>query len=95
MLFRSVEAAGRWLNELTGVTADLGPEWRTVRHTVTRFRITLVCLKAEYRSGEFHSKFYTDGRWVKPADLTAYPVSSPQRQLAQSLTAQPRRRSVF
>src|SRR5262249_33667296 len=89
------EAAARVLEDLTGVSAKVGREWLTVRHTVTRFRITLVCLEAKYRAGEFCSDFYTEGRWVKPIDLRQYPVSSPQRRLAESLIAGPRQNSLL
>jgi A/G-specific adenine glycosylase len=74
-------AAARLLGPLTGLTADLGPELLTVRHGVTRFRITLVCLEAEYRGGKFASDCYARGRWLRPAELIKYPVSSPQRKL--------------
>ena len=90
-----VAAAVRLLADLTGLKARLGSEWLTVRHAVTRFRITLVCLEAEYRSGEFRSEFYPEGRWVIPADLADYQVSSPQRHLARSLVAGPRQKSLF
>ena len=49
----------RLLPELTGLRARLGPELLTLRHGVTRFRITLVCFEAEYLSGDFRSAFYS------------------------------------
>jgi A/G-specific adenine glycosylase len=73
----------------------LGPELLTVRHGVTRFRITIVCFEAEYEGGEFHSDFYPQGRWVGPQQLTNYPVSAPQRRLARTLIAPARQRSLF
>src|SRR5208282_2238580 len=76
-------AARRLLRELTGLEAELGSELLTVRHGVTRFRITMVCLEAEYRGGAFTSPFYAQGRWVEPEQLAAYPVSVPQRRLAR------------
>jgi A/G-specific adenine glycosylase len=79
------QAAARLLPELTGLTARLGPAWRTLRHSVTRFRITLVCFEAAYQGGTFASAFYRTGKWVNPARLPDYPVSTPQRQLARSL----------
>src|SRR5947209_10987024 len=86
------QAAGRLLAELTGLDADLGPELLTVRHGVTRFRITMVCLEASYRGGRFASAFYRRGRWLTPEELPAYPVSAPQRRLAQALRAGTRQR---
>ena len=85
-------AAARMLDQLTGLGIELGPELTTLRHGITRFRITLVCLEAAYRSGRFHSAHYQQGRWLKPAQLTQLPLSAPQRRLAQLLvtTAQAR-----
>jgi A/G-specific adenine glycosylase len=88
------QAAARLLPELTGLAADVGPELLTVRHGVTRFQITLVCLEARYRRGRFRSAFYRRGCWVRPERLADYPVSAPQRRLAQALTG-PRQRRLF
>jgi A/G-specific adenine glycosylase len=87
-------AARRLLRELTALEAELGPELLTVRHGVTRFRITMVCLEAELRGGAFASSFYQEGRWVLPMQLKDYPVSVPQRRLARALTG-PRQQRLF
>jgi A/G-specific adenine glycosylase len=80
-------AATRLLGSL-GLKARLGPELDTVRHTVTRFRITLTCLNASYRAGRFHcSDHYQRGLWLPPDALGDYPVSTPQRKLLQRVLA--------
>jgi len=84
----------RLVRELTGMEVALGPELATLRHGVTRFRITLVCFEARATGGRFRSSFYAQGRWVKPASIAEYPVSAPQRRLAQMLTA-PRQGRLF
>lgn len=76
-------AAARLLPELTGFEAEPGAQILTIRHGVTRFRITMVCFAARYRSGEFRSPFYVQGRWLTRTELADYPVSRPQRRLAQ------------
>ncbi len=78
-------AALRLLTELTGVKARLGLELQTIRHGVTRYRISLVCFGAEHAAGEFSSSFYQQGLWLNPAELARYPVSAPQRRLAGSV----------
>jgi A/G-specific adenine glycosylase len=88
-------AAGRLLGPLTGLEAELGPELMTVRHGVTRFRITLVCLEAEYRGGKFASEAYTRGVWLRPAELAHYPVSTPQRKLMKALARAVRQKRLF
>jgi A/G-specific adenine glycosylase len=88
-------AASRLLQQLTGVHAKVGPELLTIRHSITRYRITLTCFEAEHAGGEFHSPFYVQGRWLPLAVLAAYPVSSPQRRLARFLLSPSRQRRLF
>ncbi|OWK38726.1 A/G-specific adenine glycosylase [Fimbriiglobus ruber] len=83
----TVEAAVRRVaRELTRLDVTSGPELVTIRHGVTRFAITMTCLEAIRKAGTYHSDFYAEGRWVDPHDLKDYPVSSPQRRLADELT---------
>lgn len=89
------EAAARLVWQLTGLRARPGPELLTIRHGVTRFRITMVCFEAHHRSGAFRSSFYRQGEWVRPDRLHAYPVSVPQRRLARSLTDPERQPRLF
>ncbi len=80
-----VAAAIRVLRDLTGIRAQLGQELLTLRHAVTRYRIALVCFAARYLSGTFRSPFYRAARWTEPEQLGDYPVSAPQRRLANVL----------
>jgi A/G-specific adenine glycosylase len=89
------DAATRLLADLTGVEARLGPELLTVRHGITRYQITLTCFEAEHTAGEFTPGAYVAGRWLAAEDLATYPVSSPQRRLAQALTTPGRQRRLF
>jgi A/G-specific adenine glycosylase len=88
------QAAARLLREAAGLEADLGDELLTLKHGVTRFRITMVCFEATYRKGSFRPGPYVRGEWVRPDQLASYPVSAPQRRLAQSLLA-PRQPRLF
>jgi A/G-specific adenine glycosylase len=87
-------AAQRLLSDLTGLSADLGSELLTLRHAVMHYRITMVCFEAAYRSGHFSSACYQHARWLQPHKLGEYPVSAPQRRLAQRLV-QPDQRNLF
>lgn len=78
-------AAVRVAKELTGLDVEPGAEVLTVRHAVTRFRITLVCVEATVRDGRFTSDFYKANQWVKLTDLAKYPVSTAQRTLMTKL----------
>jgi A/G-specific adenine glycosylase len=79
------QAALRLLKGLTGLEGEIGPEVLTIRHGVTRFRITMVCFEARRKRGRFRSDFYQQAKWLEPGELASYPVSAPQRRLAQAL----------
>jgi A/G-specific adenine glycosylase len=81
----AVAAGKRMLADSAGIQAVPGTEMLTLRHGITRFRITMVCLAARYRSGRFSSHVYQQGKWVELEELAKYPVSAPQRRLARSL----------
>ncbi|HEY1189455.1 MAG TPA: A/G-specific adenine glycosylase [Gemmata sp.] len=88
-------AAVRVAKELTGFDIEPGAEVLTVKHSVTRYAITLVCLEAVVRGGAFVPGGYARGEWVTPAELAEHPVSSPQRKLMTALTAPNRQPRLF
>jgi A/G-specific adenine glycosylase len=81
------EAATSLLESL-GIRAKLGESILAIRHGVTRFRITLECLAAEYVSGRFRAGTYPNGIWMRPERVSEFPVSTPQRKLAATLFEQ-------
>jgi len=89
------DAAARLVGELLGIEAEIESELLTLHHSVNHHRIALVCLEARYRSGKFVSEFYPQGKWIGPDQLNAYPVSAPQRRLAQVLKQQGRQPRMF
>jgi A/G-specific adenine glycosylase len=88
-------AIARFLPELTALRIKLGAELTTLRHSVTHHRIRLVCFEARYLSGRFRSQFYEQARWIKPSALGIFPVSAPQRRLAQMLLQPNRQGRLF
>lgn len=66
---------------LTSVAVAPGKILRTLRHGVTRFRITLDCYAAEYVSADGDSP--AEIKWVRPAELEKYPLSTTGRKLAK------------
>lgn len=83
----SENATSRLLNSI-GVRARIAGELITVRYSVTRFRMTMVCHEAIAQGAKFHSDYYEDGRWVRVSELRDYPSSSPQRKIAAALLRQ-------
>ena len=75
------------VRRLTGVCVRPGPHLKTLRHGVTRFRITLDCYAAEFLSGRHLSEKHLPIRWLRPAELGGYPLSSTGRKLAGLLAA--------
>jgi len=67
----------------------------TIKHGVTRFAITLACVEAHHRGGSFTPGFYAAAKWLLPAELTDYPVSSPQRKLMTELAKITRQKRLF
>jgi A/G-specific adenine glycosylase len=68
---------------LTGVVAVPGRHVKTLTHAVTRFRITLECYDAEFLSNGKKPANVLETRWLRPAELEAYPLSSTGRKLAR------------
>ncbi len=79
-------AAQRLLTALD-IDGALAAEVATIRHSVTRFRITMTCIIVEHRLGTPNRKAYPDTAWVRAEDLHAFPLSTPQRRLARILLA--------
>lgn len=77
-------AAKRLLKSLD-LRVSLGEELTTIRHGVTKYAITMKCLRGEYQSGRVKSDLYSQHRWLRPAEIDEYPVSSPQRRLLAHL----------
>jgi A/G-specific adenine glycosylase len=88
-------AAMRVAKELTGFDVQSGAEVQTIKHGVTRYAITLVCVEASLVGGVFTPGAYAEAKWVTPAELADYPVSSPQRKLMTTLANHNRQGRLF
>jgi A/G-specific adenine glycosylase len=64
----------------TGITIQPGNLLTTIKHGVTRYRITLDCYAAQFKSGRLAAdKAF---RWLKISELTELPLSTTGRKLA-------------
>jgi A/G-specific adenine glycosylase len=59
----------------------------TIRHTVTRFRITLDCFEATASESAGRHCSPVEVKWLRPAELADYPLSSTGRKLARLIAA--------
>ncbi len=70
------------VQRLTGVTIAPGPQLATIKHGVTRFRITLVCYEGRFKKGPLRGN---QSRWVEAEQLNEYPLSVTGRKIARTL----------
>jgi A/G-specific adenine glycosylase len=75
------------VREQTGVTVKPGGLLRTLKHGVTRYRITLECYEAQFAGGRVASTKDRPVRWTPVAALAELPLSVTGRQLAQLVAA--------
>lgn len=78
------------LRRLAGLEVDAGERFATLRHGVTRFRITLHCHHAALKPG---TRVALNGaariaRWVPLAELSDYPLSTTGRQISRLVAVQ-------
>ena len=71
------------LQQSTGITAEISPLNKTIRHAVTRYRITLKCFSAENVTGRVSRD--SQAKWLSPKKLAQLPMSVTGRKICQSL----------
>jgi A/G-specific adenine glycosylase len=58
----------------------------TIRHSVTRFRITLDVFHARHSGGRLRSTGGGELRWMRPAELTDMALSTTGRKIARLIS---------
>ena len=76
----------RHVAELTGLEIKPGRRLTTIKHGVTRFRITLSCHEAECVGGRLH-KAAAPARWLPPHKLEQLPLSVTGRKISRLICA--------
>lgn len=84
-LFAQDEIARR-VRELTGIECTLGPLLKTIKHGVTRFRITLDVYQAKHTGGRLKNSEQSPIKWASVEELGDYPLSVTGRKIAKLLT---------
>jgi A/G-specific adenine glycosylase len=74
------------VREQTGVSCAPGPLLKTIKHGVTRYRITLDCYRADFVSGRPQTIRKAEIRWVSPAALADLPLSTTGRKIVRLIT---------
>lgn len=70
------------LRNQTGITCAPSALLKTIKHAVTRYRITLDCYQAAYIGGRARSADGSNIRWLPLAALAALPLSTTGRRIA-------------
>jgi A/G-specific adenine glycosylase len=85
----NITAALRTEIKLTlGVVVTLGEHLHTLKHGVTRFKITLEAHDATYKAGKLKPVApFAAARWVSPKDIAQYPLNTTGRKLTKLLDA--------
>lgn len=81
----SLETVALRAAQQVGVQAEPRSVLTTVKHTVTYSRIQLYGYLCAWLSGEAQRGEYIAWVWVAPDELERYPLSVPQRRLAEAL----------
>ena len=70
----------------TGIQVKGASHLQTLKHGVTRYRITLDCYQAEYVAGRIHNTAEQKVRWIATRELAELPLSTTGRKLANLIT---------
>jgi A/G-specific adenine glycosylase len=85
-MFAEKELAEK-VRDQTGVECVPGPLLTTIKHGVTRYRITLQCFTGRYVAGEPQSNNGFAVNWVGLSQLQDYPLNTTGRRIALSINA--------
>ncbi len=70
-----------------GLEVTVGPQQHTLRHGFTHFKLILHVFVCQWRAGRV-KRGSGPRRWVRLAELEAYPMGKTDRQIAQALQAE-------
>jgi A/G-specific adenine glycosylase len=80
-LFAKREIAAKVADQ-TGITCEPGALFKTLKHGVTRFRITLDCYEAAFVEGRVRANTAAEVRWQPRSTLASLPLSTTGRKIA-------------
>ena len=73
------------VKRLSGIDCEMDKEFASIKHGVTKYRITLSCRRAKFISGRLQRK--EEVAWVHPKKLADYPLSVTGRKIAKLLVS--------
>jgi len=84
-LFARTEIAAKVASQ-TGIKCSPGGLLKTMKHGVTRYRITLDCYQATYMSGRVRASQSAAVRWLPVRELPSLPLSTTGRKIANLIS---------
>jgi A/G-specific adenine glycosylase len=81
----AADAARRAVSEATGLAAEAGARASVVRHSVTRYRITLEAYHCRPASGEARALGCQAWSWARPEEFDRYALPAAHRKLADGI----------
>ena len=76
----------REIKEELGVTIHIDEKLMTVKHSYTRFRVTLHVFLCQLRSGRVSPTCCEEWQWVETEELDSYPFPAANVKIIKSLT---------
>lgn len=76
-------ALAEWLTQQTGLTAEVVAQLTTIKHGVTRYRITLECFTLRHQSGRLATAGKEPWKWLAVDQLGELPLSTTGRKIAK------------
>lgn len=81
------ETVRREVLEETGLRVRVGAPYGTLRHAYTHLSVTLTAFRCERLGGRLRLRAARAARWVRPADLAAYPLPRANQRICAWLAA--------
>ena len=75
----------REINEELGVTLEIDEKLMVIKHSYTRFRVTLHVFLCRIRSGQISPSQCDDWSWVKAEELYTYPFPAANVKIINNL----------
>ena len=80
-----IQTLKRAFRQKVGMGVEVGEELAEIRHSYTRYRVTLRVFAVHRRSGRAQALEVAAVRWTRPGEFDALALSSANRRLADVL----------
>ena len=75
-------AVTRRIQDETGLKVVVGPSCFSLRHAFSHFCVTMTVFRCRWVEGQARPHSASELRWIRPCEVTAYPMSRSHRKIA-------------